>query len=53
MKADVLVVEVLKGAGYLWSFHEDEIARGQPVQPVAVHTKLGWVLSGPMEETKS
>ena len=49
-KADVLVAEVLIGADYLWSFQEDKVARGQPGEPVAVHTKLGWVLSGPMKE---
>ena len=34
------------GIDYLWDIQEDEVIRGGPGQPVAVKTKLGWMLSG-------
>ena len=43
-RENVLVIEVLIGG-----FQEDKVVRGQPGEPVAVDTKLGWVLSGPMK----
>ena len=45
---DVLEVDILVGIDYLWDIQEDELIRGEPGQPVAVKTKLGWVLSGPL-----
>ena len=45
---DILEVDILVGIDYLWDIQEDEVIRGEPGQPVAVKTKLGWVLSGPL-----
>ena len=44
-------VDILVGGDYLWQFMLDERKRGEggTVSPVAVLTKIGWVLSGPME----
>ena len=46
--ADSLEVEVLIGSDYLWCFQGDRTIRGEQQDPVAVETKLGWVLSGPL-----
>ena len=46
---EVLEVEMLIGADYLWLFQEGRTVRGQSDEPVAVETKLGWVLSGPLK----
>ena len=45
---EVLEIEVLVGADYLWGFKEGRTVRGHTGEPVALHTKLDWVLSGPM-----
>ena len=44
-------VDILVGGNYLWQFMLDERKRGEggTVSPVPVLTKVGWVLSGPME----
>ena len=39
-------VDVLIGADYYWQLVTGRISRGTN-GPIAVHTKLGWVLSGP------
>ena len=39
-------VDVLIGSDYYWEFTDGEIRRGT-TGPVAMRTKLGWVLSGP------
>ena len=39
-------VELLIGADYYWDLTTGHICRGDS-GPVAIHTKLGWVLSGP------
>ena len=46
-KEGCLEISVLIDADYLWHFQEDEVRRGQPGEPVALKTRLGWVLSGP------
>ena len=46
---EVLEIEVLIGAGYLWCFQEGQIVRGKANEPVAVKTRLGWVLPAPMK----
>ena len=40
-------VDLLIGADHYWSFFTGGIIRGDPSGPVALETKLGWVLSGP------
>ena len=42
-------VEILIGADYMWAFMESQRKRGEFDEPVAVLTKLGWVISGPMK----
>ena len=46
---EVLEVDLLIGADYLWSFQNGRTIRGESDEPVAVETCLGWVLSGPMK----
>ncbi|XP_068723841.1 uncharacterized protein [Montipora capricornis] len=43
----VLAVSILVGADYYWSLMEGTLVRGAPWEPVALATKLGFVLSGP------
>ena len=40
---------MLIGADHLWQFQNGNIVRGKPDEPVAVETKLGYVLSGPLK----
>ena len=47
--SDELEIDVLVGADYLWNFQKECTIRGNPDEPVAVETELGWVLSGPMK----
>ena len=42
-------LDVLIGSDYLWEFQKGTTIRGRPEEPVAVHTELGWVLSGPLK----
>jgi len=46
---DEMVIDVLDRADYLWHFQKGCTIRGNFDEPVAVETKLGWVLSGPMK----
>ena len=39
-------VDILIGADFYWCFVTGEIRRGEK-GPVAIHTTLGWILSGP------
>ena len=39
-------VDILIGSDYYWQLVTGSICRGA-IGPIAVHTKLGWVLSGP------
>ena len=45
--SDSVSVDVLIGADYYWSFFTGNIIKKDPSGPVALETKLGWVLSGP------
>ena len=45
--SDSVSVDVLIGADYYWSFFTGNIIKRDPSGPVALETKLGWVLSGP------
>ena len=49
---DKLCVGILVGIDYIWSLVEEQTIRGEPGEPVAVKTKLGWVLSGPLKGKK-
>ena len=40
-------VDLLIAADHYWSFFTGRIIRGDPSGPVALETKLGWVLSEP------
>ena len=31
----------------MWSFQDSDVKRGGHDEPMAIHTELGWVLSGP------
>ena len=42
-----LPISILIGADYYWSLVEGTVVRGAPWEPVALATKLGYVLSGP------
>ena len=44
-RGSVMEVDLLIGSDYYWSFVTGETRRGDG-GPVAVRTKLGWVLSG-------
>ena len=46
---DTLAVDILIGSDAIWEFQEGTSIRGGPGEPVAVKTKLGWVLSGPLK----
>ena len=41
-------IDLLIGVDYYWSLMQDEIRRG-PEGPVAQESRLGWVLSGPVD----
>ena len=45
--SDTVSVDVLIGADYYWYFFTGNIIKRDPSGPVALETKLGWVLSGP------
>ena len=49
---NVLGVDVLIRADYLWCFQKGRTIRGEVDQPVAVETCLGWVLSGPLKGSR-
>ena len=43
-----LNIDLLVGADYNWQFMNGRVIRGGASDPVAVSTKLGFVLSGPV-----
>ena len=44
-----LKVDILIGCDQMWSFIEDKKIRGEKGEPVAIYTKLGWTISGPVK----
>lgn len=48
-----LIIDLLIGSDYLWEFQKGRTIRGEPEEPVAVETELGWVLSGPLKRKES
>ena len=46
-------VDILIGADFYWRFVTGHILQGKKSGPVAMETKLGWVLSGPMDMVSS
>ena len=49
--ASEMEVDVLIGSDYYWEFATGRMSRGQS-GPVAIHTRLGWTLSGPVPSTE-
>eukprot|EP00795_Rhopilema_esculentum_P016152 gene16152-biopygen907 len=47
-----LTIDVLIGNDFMYELQGDTVIRGEPGEPVAVQTKLGWVLSGPLTGMK-
>ena len=47
-----LDVDMLIGSDFYWQLTTGEIIRGQ-TGPVAINTKLGWVLSGPVTNNEA
>ena len=47
--SDVLEVDVLIGSDCYWSLVTGRVIRGDN-GPTAIHTKVGWVLSGPVDQ---
>ena len=43
-----LEVDIMIGVDYYWSIVQNHVVRGEPHGPVAVRTRLGYVLSGPV-----
>ena len=43
-----LEVDIMIGADYYWSIVQNHVVRGKSHGPVAVRTRLGYVLSGPI-----
>ena len=43
-------IDLLIGSDYYWNFVTGETKRGEE-GPIAVNSKLGWLLSGPINET--
>ncbi|XP_065062455.1 uncharacterized protein LOC135689235, partial [Rhopilema esculentum] len=46
---DSLIIDILVGSDWLWTLQDGRIIRGEPGEPVAIHTKIGWVVSGPIK----
>ena len=44
-----LEADVLLGSDFMWRTMTGEIIQGEENEPVAIGTKFGWVLSGPVE----
>ena len=49
--SSTLPVDVLIGLDYYWELVTGNVSRGSS-GPTAIHTKLGWVLSGPSSHTE-
>ena len=48
-----LEIDLLIGSDYLWKFQRGQTIRGEPEEPVAIETELGYVLSGPLKPNSS
>ena len=48
-KQSRLELDILIGSNFLWNFQGQQTIRGGIDEPVAVNTKLGWVISGPLK----
>ena len=46
--SDTLEIDVLIGSDHYWELVTGRVVRGEG-GPTAIHTKVGWVLSGPMD----
>ena len=46
---DTLEIDCLVGSNFFWAFHDGEVIRGGPDEPVAVKTTIGWALPGPVK----
>ena len=44
-----LELDILIGSNFLWNFQGQQTIRGGIDEPVAISTKLGWVISGPLK----
>ena len=44
--SDVLEIDILIGSDSYWSQLTEQVIRGDS-GPTAIHTKVGWILSGP------
>ena len=44
-------IDVLIGSDYYWEFATGRMSRGRS-GPIAIHTRLGWILSGPVTFTE-
>ena len=42
-------IDILIGSDFYWSIFENDIIRGKEGEPVALKSKLGYILSGPMQ----
>ena len=51
--AHELEIDLLIGSDNLWNFQSGRIVRGEPDEPVALETELGFVLSGPLKEKRA
>ena len=45
---EALEIDILPGTDFLHEFQNGQVVRGRPGEPVALKTKFGWVLSGPL-----
>ena len=50
--ASAMEVDVLIGSDYYWEFATGKTIRGES-GPIAIHTRLGWILSGPVPSTET
>ena len=46
---ETLEIDILLGTDFLHEFQNGQVVRGRPGEPVALKTKFGWFLSGPLK----
>ena len=44
-------IDILVGSDFYWSFISGSVIKGEPGSPVALGSKLGYILSGPMSDS--